>query len=181
VLTTRGGVRVAVFPSEAELDRWWLGLKKQRGRILTRVRRGAPPGSELPPNRLDNLPKDEHRLMLRSGRLHDLPDLLSHGQSLGGCFDAPCDFEESQSRLDLGDADASLGDNLSYGPLPLVVGGLDVADVVGRDRNTLFRQRIDTSWFLALWFALRYSRTAWDLFTSFFLAIMVLPIVCGIW
>jgi hypothetical protein len=49
VLTTRNGIRVGTFPSEAELDRWWLGLKKQRGRILTRKRRGMPPGSELLP------------------------------------------------------------------------------------------------------------------------------------
>jgi hypothetical protein len=49
VLTTRSGVRVGTFPSEAELDRWWLGLKKQAGRILTRKRKGTPPGSELPP------------------------------------------------------------------------------------------------------------------------------------
>ena len=40
VLTTRSGIRVAVFSSEAELDQWWKGLKKQRGRIITRVRRG---------------------------------------------------------------------------------------------------------------------------------------------
>jgi hypothetical protein len=37
VLTTRSGIRVATFPNEAELDRWWLRLKRQRGRILTRV------------------------------------------------------------------------------------------------------------------------------------------------
>ena len=49
VLTTRSGIRIGAFPSEAELDRWWLGLKKQTGRILTRKRRGAPPGSESPP------------------------------------------------------------------------------------------------------------------------------------
>jgi len=49
VLTTRSGIRVGTFPSEAELDFWWQGLKKQRGRILTRRRRGSPPGSELPP------------------------------------------------------------------------------------------------------------------------------------
>ena len=42
VLTTRSGTRVAVFSSEAELDQWWRGLKKQRGRILTRVRRDKP-------------------------------------------------------------------------------------------------------------------------------------------
>ena len=42
VLTTRSGVRVATFPSEAELDQWWLRLKKQRGRILSRVQRGTP-------------------------------------------------------------------------------------------------------------------------------------------
>jgi hypothetical protein len=41
VLTTRSGVRIAAFASEADLDRWWRGLKKQRGRILTRVRRGT--------------------------------------------------------------------------------------------------------------------------------------------
>ena len=41
VLTTRSGIQVAAFASEAELDRWWRGLKKQRGRILTRVRRDA--------------------------------------------------------------------------------------------------------------------------------------------
>lgn len=39
VLTTRSGVRVAVFPGEAELDHWWQGLSWQRGRILTRIRR----------------------------------------------------------------------------------------------------------------------------------------------
>ena len=49
VLTTRNGIRIGAFPNEAELDRWWLGLKKQPGRILTRKRRGMPPGSELPP------------------------------------------------------------------------------------------------------------------------------------
>jgi hypothetical protein len=37
VLATRSGIRVATFNSEAELDRWWRGLKKQRGRILTKV------------------------------------------------------------------------------------------------------------------------------------------------
>lgn len=42
VLTTRSGVRIATFASEADLDRWWRGLKKQRGRILTRVRRDTP-------------------------------------------------------------------------------------------------------------------------------------------
>lgn len=42
VLTTRSGIKVAVFASEAELDQWWRGLKKQRGRILTRVRRDKP-------------------------------------------------------------------------------------------------------------------------------------------
>jgi hypothetical protein len=47
VLTTRSGVRVGDFPSEAELDRWWLGLKKQRGRILTRKRSAAAPGSDI--------------------------------------------------------------------------------------------------------------------------------------
>jgi hypothetical protein len=41
VLTTRSGVKVAVFSSETELDQWWRGLKKQRGRILTGVRRGT--------------------------------------------------------------------------------------------------------------------------------------------
>jgi hypothetical protein len=41
VLTTRSGVKIAAFASEADLDRWWRGLKKQRGRILTRVRRGT--------------------------------------------------------------------------------------------------------------------------------------------
>lgn len=40
VLTTRSGIRIASFPSEADLDHWWRGLKKQRGRIITRVRRG---------------------------------------------------------------------------------------------------------------------------------------------
>jgi hypothetical protein len=39
VLSTRSGVRVRTFADEAELDRWWLGLKKQRGRILTTRRR----------------------------------------------------------------------------------------------------------------------------------------------
>lgn len=48
VLTTRSGVRIASFPSEAELDRWWLRLKRQRGRILTKVRKGAPPDAESP-------------------------------------------------------------------------------------------------------------------------------------
>ncbi len=43
VLTTRSGVRIGVFPSEAELDRWWLGLKKQPGRILSRKRRVTLP------------------------------------------------------------------------------------------------------------------------------------------
>ena len=38
-LTTRSGIRVATFASEAELDQWWRGLKKQRGRMLTKVRR----------------------------------------------------------------------------------------------------------------------------------------------
>lgn len=38
-LTTRSGVRVATFASEAELDQWWLGLKRQRGRILTKRRK----------------------------------------------------------------------------------------------------------------------------------------------
>lgn len=42
-LTTRSGVRVATFASEAELDQWWLGLKRQRGRILTK-RRNAGDG-----------------------------------------------------------------------------------------------------------------------------------------
>ncbi len=41
VLTTRSGVRIAAFLSEADLDHWWRGLKKQRGRIITRVRRGT--------------------------------------------------------------------------------------------------------------------------------------------
>ena len=40
VLTTRSGIRIAAFPSEADLDHWWRGLKKQRGRIITRGRRG---------------------------------------------------------------------------------------------------------------------------------------------
>lgn len=40
LLTTRSGVRIAAFASEDELDRWWRGLRKQRGRILTRVRKG---------------------------------------------------------------------------------------------------------------------------------------------
>jgi hypothetical protein len=40
VLTTRSGVRIASFPSEADLDHWWRGLKKQRGRIITRVQKG---------------------------------------------------------------------------------------------------------------------------------------------
>jgi hypothetical protein len=40
VLTTRSGVKVASFASEADLDRWWRGLRRQRGRILTRVRKG---------------------------------------------------------------------------------------------------------------------------------------------
>ena len=31
VLATRSGVRVAAFRSEAELDQWWRGLRKQRG------------------------------------------------------------------------------------------------------------------------------------------------------
>jgi len=48
VLTTRSGIRVGIFSSEAELDFWWQGLKKQRGRILTRKRGGLPPGSEPP-------------------------------------------------------------------------------------------------------------------------------------
>ena len=48
VLTTRSGVRIATFPSEAELDRWWQRLKRQRGRILTKVARGTPPESESP-------------------------------------------------------------------------------------------------------------------------------------
>lgn len=39
VLTTRSGIKVAAFDSEGDLDHWWGGLKKQRGRILTRVRR----------------------------------------------------------------------------------------------------------------------------------------------
>jgi hypothetical protein len=39
VLTTRKGVKIADFGSEADLDHWWRGLKKQRGRILTRVRK----------------------------------------------------------------------------------------------------------------------------------------------
>jgi hypothetical protein len=38
VLTTRSGVRVTTFASEAELDQWWHRLKWQRGRILTRTR-----------------------------------------------------------------------------------------------------------------------------------------------
>ena len=40
LLTTRNGIKVADFGSEADLDHWWRGLKKQRGRILTRVRKG---------------------------------------------------------------------------------------------------------------------------------------------
>ena len=40
VLTTRSGIRVAAFPSEADLDHWWRGLKKQRGRIITRGKKG---------------------------------------------------------------------------------------------------------------------------------------------
>jgi hypothetical protein len=41
VLATRSGVRVATFSSEADLDHWWRGLKKQRGRMLTRVRKAT--------------------------------------------------------------------------------------------------------------------------------------------
>jgi hypothetical protein len=41
VLSTRSGVRIATFSSEADLDRWWRGLKKQRGRMLTRVRKAT--------------------------------------------------------------------------------------------------------------------------------------------
>ena len=47
MLSTRSGIRVGVFPSEAELDRWWLGLKKQRGRILTRKRPKPSNGGEV--------------------------------------------------------------------------------------------------------------------------------------
>ena len=48
VLTTRSGIRVGAFPSEAELDCWWLGLKKQRGRILTRKRpKTSNPGEAI--------------------------------------------------------------------------------------------------------------------------------------
>jgi hypothetical protein len=46
VLTTRGGVRVRAFANEAELDQWWHGLKRQRGRILTRRRRETSPNAE---------------------------------------------------------------------------------------------------------------------------------------
>ena len=46
VLTTRSGVRVTVFPSEAELDQWWRKLTWQRGRILTRIRRETSPDAE---------------------------------------------------------------------------------------------------------------------------------------
>jgi hypothetical protein len=42
VLTTRSGIRIAAFPSEADLDHWWRGLKKQRGRIITKARKGKP-------------------------------------------------------------------------------------------------------------------------------------------
>lgn len=46
VLTTRSGVRVTAFANEAELDQWWHGLKRQRGRILTRRRRETSPDAE---------------------------------------------------------------------------------------------------------------------------------------
>lgn len=42
MLTTRGGIRVATFASEAELDQWWRGLRWQRGRILTTRRAKTP-------------------------------------------------------------------------------------------------------------------------------------------
>jgi hypothetical protein len=45
VLSTRKGVRIATFNNEADLDHWGRGLKKQRGRILTTVRRGHASGS----------------------------------------------------------------------------------------------------------------------------------------
>ena len=59
-------------------------------------------------------------------RLHDLPDFLSHCQGLLRCRNGPCELEESQSRFDLGDADASLSDNLPHRPLSFVVLGLVV-------------------------------------------------------
>ena len=49
VLATRSGRRIASFASEAELDRWWGGLKKQRGRMLTRVRRDVPVSESAAP------------------------------------------------------------------------------------------------------------------------------------
>ena len=110
--------------------------------------------------------------LLRPCSLHDLPDLLSHLEGLGRCRNTPCDLEKSQSRFDLGNTYASLGDNLPLCPLPLIVGGLDVADVVGSDVIPFFARASTTSWFLALWFALRYSRTAWDLFTPFAFAMI---------
>jgi len=48
VLATRKGIRVATFHTEAQLDHWWRRLKRQRGRILTKVHRDTPPESGLP-------------------------------------------------------------------------------------------------------------------------------------
>ena len=64
VLTTRNGIRIGAFPSEAELDLWWLALKKQQGRILTPKRRGTPPGSELPqlPGRSKSDPSPDRKI-----------------------------------------------------------------------------------------------------------------------
>ena len=108
--------------------------------------------------------------------LHDLPDLLSHCKGLLGCRKTPCELDESQSRLDLGDAYASPGNDLPHASLPLVVRGLDVADVVGCDRDALFAKASTTSRFLAVLFALRYSRTAWVLLTPLFFAMSVAPV-----
>jgi hypothetical protein len=44
VLTTRSGLRITAFDTEADLDQWWRRLKKQRGRILTRVQRDGERG-----------------------------------------------------------------------------------------------------------------------------------------
>jgi hypothetical protein len=76
-------------------------------------------------------------------RLHDGPDLLSHCQSLGRCLDAARGLDESQSRFEFGDTDASLGNDLPYRPPPRVVLGLDGGDKVGSDRDAFFPQGID--------------------------------------
>ncbi len=75
--------------------------------------------------------------------LHDLPDLFRRRKGLLRCRNATHGLDVGQGRFDLGNPDLSLGNGGLHHVPPLLTVRIDVADVIGGNRDPFFRQGID--------------------------------------